>query len=138
MEKKRTVVESIKMFDDGEFDSNDRDVQINAGWYDWFCKDSSLASKTQKLYKKLKQIADSKKFDKNTTYVFFKNKCPMSGSLYDSFSICNIKTGDLLYWVTPSSGHNNLKGKAQVASKDSDYETVVSGSWKDVKDFFMK
>lgn len=137
--KKRTIAQSLELFEQGAFNSPDRATQIDAGWFDWFCKDTSLVNKTKKLYKKLKQIADSKKFDKNKTYVFFKNNCPMSGSLYDSFSICDIKTGEVLYWVTPSCGHNGIsKRKAEVASRESEFETCVSGTWKDVKDFFLK
>ena len=137
-EKQITLAEAVAKFDRGDFDSTDTSTQIDAGWFDWYCKDTSLPNKTKKLYTKIKQIADSPKFDKNKVYVFFKNNCPMSGSLYDSFSIVDIESKDVLFWVTPSNGHNCDKGKAQVASKESDFEEVVNGSWKDVKDFFMK
>ena len=93
----RTMCESIQMFNQGKFDSVDLDVQIEAGWVDWFCRDSSLRAKTKKLYQKIKQIADSKKFDKNKVYVSIKNNCPMNGTLYDSFSIVDIETDDVLF-----------------------------------------
>jgi len=133
----RTMCESIQMFNQGKFDSVDLDVQIEAGWVDWFCRDSSLRAKTKKLYQKIKQIADSKKFDKNKVYVSIKNNCPMNGTLYDSFSIVDIETDDVLFWITPSNGHKDLKGKAVVASRDDDYANVIEGSWKDVVKFFM-
>ena len=38
----------IDEFMEGNFDADDVKTQIKAGWYDWFCKDSSLASKTKK------------------------------------------------------------------------------------------
>ena len=134
----RTMCESIQMFNQGKFDSVDLDVQIEAGWVDWFCRDSSLRAKTKKLYQKIKQIADSKKFDKNKVYVLFKNNCPMNGTLYDSFSIVDIETDDVLFWITPSNGHEDLKGKAVVASRDDDFTSnVIEGSWKDVVKFFM-
>ena len=49
--------------------------------------------------------------DQEKTYVFFKNDCPMVGPLYDAFSICDIESGNVLYWVTPKSGHT---GKAEI------------------------
>jgi hypothetical protein len=38
----------------------------------------------------------------------------MSGPLYDSFSICDRESGDVLFWVTPKSGHS---GKAEIFSR---------------------
>lgn len=46
-------------WDAGEYKSPDVHTQIKAGWYDWFCKDSSLPRKTENLVKKLKRIVDS-------------------------------------------------------------------------------
>ena len=66
-------------------------------WYDWFCKDSALAGKTKKLGAKVCKIENSKRFNKETSYVFFKNNCPFVGALYDQFSICDIESGDVLY-----------------------------------------
>ena len=37
----------------------------------------------------------------------------MSGPLYDSFSICDRESGDVLFWVTGKSGHT---GKAEAFS----------------------
>lgn len=105
----RTMYESIQMFNAGKFNSPDRDTQIDAGWFDWFCKDESLFKKTNNLYKKIQTIAFSKKFDMNTVRIFFKNNCPMDGILYDSFSIVDIETDDVLFWITPSSGLEYLK-----------------------------
>lgn len=134
----RTMCESIQMFNAGKFNSPDRTTQIDAGWFDWFCRDESLFKKTNNLYKKIQTIAFSKKFDMNKVRIFFKNNCPMDGILYDSFSIVDIETDDVLFWITPSNGHKSLKGKAVVASRDNDLTSnVVEGSWKDVIKFFM-
>lgn len=108
-------------------------------WYDWFCKDSSLESRGEKLLDKLSRIAFSKKFDLTNTYVFFKNNCPMQGKLYDDFRICDLKSGAVLFTVTPSSGHKSDNGMAEVWGKENDFEKpLVQGTWKDVIKFFLE
>ena len=84
----------IKLFNEGAFESQDRRIQIEAGWYDWFCKDTTLKSKTYKLGSVVKQIIDGGKVDLDKSYVFFKNNCPLNGPLYDDFRICSLETGD--------------------------------------------
>lgn len=124
-------------FLNSEFITNDTGTQIDAGWYDWFCRDTSLAAKTQKLGKKVLQLMKSSKIDIEKNYVFFKNNCPMNGSLYDDFRICDMETGNVIYTITPSCGHNSNKGTAEVwGPENSFFEPLVSGSWKDVKTFF--
>lgn len=111
---------------------------VNSLWYDWFCKETSLYNKGVSLLKKLKQINKSKKFDSDRTYVFFKNCCPCDGSLYDRFSICDIETGEVLYCVTPKSGHTFMNGKGDVWGKENGFkEPLFEGSWKDIKNWFL-
>ena len=108
-------------------------------WYDWFCKDSSLPAKTEKLYKKILRILPSYKVDIDKTYVFFKNNCPMNGSLYDDFRICDIETEDVLFTVTPSNGHTRDKGQADVWGKENSFESpLIQGTWKEVVNFFKE
>lgn len=94
-----SLKEWIKAFNNGSFESADRKTQIEAGWYDWFCKDSSLKAKTYKLGGVVKQIKDGGKVDLANTYVFFKNNCPLNGPLYDDFRICDILTGNVQFTV---------------------------------------
>ncbi len=135
-----TIRQYIENFNNGDYDSPDIKVQCDAGWYDWFCKDSSLRNKTYSLTKKLLSIIDSPLFDIDKTYVFFKNNCPMSGSLYDDFRICDMESGDVLFTIIPSCGHNSKKGMAEVWGKkgNNDFGDIVSGTWKDVKNYFNK
>lgn len=126
----------IENYDAGKYDSRDTTTQIEAGWCDWFCRDSSLAAKTKKLASKVKQIAKSDKINQDTMYVFFKNNCPMYGSLYDDFRICDIETGNVIYTITPSSGHDSIKGMSSVYHVAGDGFVVDKATWKDVKEYF--
>lgn len=124
----------INRFNSGHFESGSRKVQIDAGWYDWFCRDTSLATKTATLGKKVKQLAGSTKLNLDTMYVFFKNNCPMVGGLYDDFRICDMETSEVIYTIIPRSGHS---GKAEVWGRENDYkEPLIKGSWRDIKSFF--
>ena len=121
----------------GEFNDPVVNIQIYAGWYDWFCLDTSLVNKTRSLGKKVLTLMASEKIDTENSYVFFKNCCPMNGSLYDQFSICDMENGDVVYCVVPSNGHTVNKGRAEVWGRENDFsEPLVAGKWKDVKTFF--
>ena len=106
------------------------------GFYDWFCKDSSLKNKAKTLVSRLQTILkNNKRFDTTKTYVFFKNNCPCVGGLYDDFRICDIKTGNVLYTITPRDPREG--GKASIWSAENDFfRPLLVGSWTDIKKFF--
>ena len=83
-----------------------------SGFYDWFCKDTSLEAKGKSLMAKVIKLIGSGRVNINAaeTYVFFANNCPVSGPLYDSFSIAD-KDGGVILWATAKSGHT---GKAEI------------------------
>ncbi len=60
----------IDEFMEGNFDVNDVKTQIKAGWYDWFCKDLSLANKTKKMGNIIKQVKRGGKVDLDNNYVW--------------------------------------------------------------------
>lgn len=88
-------------------------------FYDWFCKDSSLQNKAEKLFKATKRFCEKFNIDTDKYYVFFKNNCPMIGPLYDDFRICDAKTGKVIYNVIPKSGHS---GNAEIYSKEHGFQ----------------
>src|SRR5690554_7029292 len=49
MDTKITLRDWIQRFNNNEFEILDVKVQIDAGWYDWFCRDTSLKNKTKKM-----------------------------------------------------------------------------------------
>lgn len=137
---KMSVNTFVERFKKGEFDSCSRAVQCEAGWYDWFCRDSALQRKTAYLGKKVCDIATSKRFDPNKSYVFFKNNCPMVGKLYDQFSICDLATGDVLFCCQHlekgSHGCDHAHWEIYDAKKGFEM-AAVSGTWNAVKSYFL-
>lgn len=100
MKDRISIKEWIDKFLSGEFDkkdsfSEDIKTQIQAGWYDWFCKDSSLAAKTKKMGNIVRQIKSGGKVNLDNWYVWFKNNCPLNGPLYDDFRFAKLDTGDV-------------------------------------------
>lgn len=127
----------IENFDRGMYEAKDVNTQIEAGWYDWFCRDSSLWDKTNTLAPKVKRIAKSPKVNVDTMYVFFKNNCPFNGQLYDDFRICDLESGDVIFTIIPRSGHKSAKGRAEVWGRENDFEgPLFMGNWKQVKEWF--
>ena len=113
---------------------NIKDIDNEGLWYDWFCKESALRNRGITLLRKLKSIKNSKKFDKNNTYTFFKNNCPCFGPLYDDFRICDKETHDVIFTITP----RNTEGLAEVWGKENDFNgPLVEGTWKDIRAFFL-
>lgn len=117
MENNITLNEWLKKFNNNEFNDGSVEVQISAGWYDWFCSNSSLVNKTKKLGKIVNKISKLLSEDfKNTHYVWFKNNCPCYGDLYDDIRFSDLKTGNNDLVFIPKSGFDNSKNETQIAS----------------------
>lgn len=129
-----------------ETENNELENTYMDYWYDWFCKEESLKNKALVLGKKVKQISNSSKINLDNQYVFFKNNCPIGGNLYDDFRICDLETGDVIYTITPSSGHTAdkiavkkglKKGLSSIWGRENSFDgPLLEGSWNDVKKFF--
>lgn len=103
MRKNVTLREWIKNFNYGKYLDKDVAIQINAGWYDWFCSDTSLMNKTKKMGNIIKQLKEDGKVNLDETYVWFKNNCPLSGPLFDDFRIASLLSDEVLYTVQINS-----------------------------------
>jgi hypothetical protein len=124
----------IEQFDSNKFESEAVDTQIEAGWYDWFCSSSRLKSKTYKMAPMIVRLSKSDKINIDTTYVFFKNNCPLNGPLYDSFVFCDIATGDVIFDISPKCTHTN---KAELWGRSNAFDgAIISGTMKDIYKFF--
>ena len=123
---KTTLKQQLEAFEKGVFlDSQGNEDNTCYNFYDWFCKDQALKAKSERLFKATKRFVKKQNINTETTYVFFKNNCPVFGSLYDDFRICDVETGDVVWNVTPKSGHS---GKAEVWGRKNDFkEPIVTG-----------
>jgi len=115
-------------------------------FYDWFCRDTSLPRKAEVLTAKVRQLAASSKINQDTMYCWFKNNCPMVGTLYDDLRFADCETGDTLYTVIPAVGYEASKrelregkrtGLAEVWGRENNFDgPLVVGTWRDVRKFF--
>ena len=124
----------IENYNSGKYDSQNVKVQCEAGCYDWFCRDESLYGKTKRLAPKVKQLAKSSKVDVDNWYVWFKNNCPVFGSLYDDIRFADIKTGDVIYTIAFVKKYGQT---VELWGKENDFKhPLVIGDWEDIKEYF--
>jgi hypothetical protein len=121
--KSVSLTKQLEAFENGNIIDSEGRSNDCYNFYDWFCKDSSLERKSIKLMKQVKRWVKFRNTDTDKCYVFFKNNCPMNGPLYDDFRICDRETGDVIWSVTPKSGHS---GKAEVWGRQNDFKGPVA------------
>ena len=112
-------------FNNGEFDAPDLDTQCDAGWYDWFCKDTSLKNKTKKMGNIVKCVKDGGRINLDTSYVWFKNNCPCVGRLYDDFRFADLETGNVLYTICIDDDRSDFK--YEVWGRDNNFKGMIVG-----------
>lgn len=81
-----TIRKWIEKFDNGEFTGEsisryDIETQCKAGWFDWFCRDTSLKNKTKKIGNIIKDIKNDYILDH--FYTWFQNNDAFEYPLYD-------------------------------------------------------
>ena len=131
---KTTLKQQLEAFDQGKFIDSDGNENWCYNFYDWFCKDTSLKNKSEKLFKTVKRWVEKRNTDTDKVYVFFKNNCPMNGPLYDDFRICDIETGNVIYTVIPKSGHSGL---AEVWGRQNEFQSALIIG-KDMNEIFKR
>lgn len=131
------LVDFVKNYENGVYGPSIQD-QCNAGWFDWFCSDKSLAKRLEKMFPYVKAAAEGTVIkNPETKYVFFKNNCPVIGPKYDSFSICDLETGDPEFWVTLKSGHSGEAEIVDVSKNMANVLPVGHRTSRDVRKFFL-
>ena len=134
---KITLKQFIENWDNGVY-SNNIQSMISAGWFDWFCEDKSLYNRLKKIIGMIKAVNNSPAINSDEVQIFFKNNCPITGSLYDSFWITDIETGNVKYWVTGRIGYDNSNNEARIF-KSPDFENSLisnTATEEDVKNYF--
>lgn len=78
----------IGRYKNGDFNSSDFDIQIEAGWTDWTCHSRELPERLKKMAEIITNIRNEAILDNFT--IRFKNNCPADHQLYDDFRLESI------------------------------------------------
>lgn len=99
-------------------------------FYDWFCNEKSLKRKAENILPKaVSFIKNHPEINEETSYIFFKNNCPMNGSLYDDFRICD--TAGVIFTVTPKCGHASKINVSEIWGRENNFkQPLYSGTWE--------
>lgn len=134
---KTTLRQQLEAFDNGSVIDSSGLVGMHGcfNFYDWFCSDKALENKSIKLFKQVKTfIKHHPEINLDTHYVFFKNNCPMVGSLYDDFRIVDIESGNVLFTVTPSRviktgnrryAHSQRQTESEIWARSNDFKEPI-------------
>jgi len=120
---KATLKDQLLAFREGKHLDSDGKESLCHNFYDWFCKTTSLKAKADRLFRLTEKAARALNVDQEKHYVVFKNNCPMGGPLYDDLRICNIETGDVIWNLTPKSGHS---GKAELWGAKNEWKEPIA------------
>lgn len=132
-----SIGEFLPRFKNGDFNTEDAILRPEVGWRGFNCKTKSLINKTKILGTKLTQIAAStKKFDIEKTCAIFENLASVSGRSYETISICDIETGDVLYIIAPFEPKPGAPATVYDIVGSGNSDAVVSGLWIAVKKYF--
>ena len=77
----------------------DRNTMIYFGWCDWFCKDSELSTRLDKMYPVIKKATEILGIDVEMYNYYLKNVCIDDGNLYDRIGIIDIETDEQFFII---------------------------------------
>jgi len=106
-----------------------------SNFYDWFCSDKALKGRMLALVPKLRFLVKEGIIDGDTHYVWFKNNCPVSGSLYDDIRISRLDNDEEFRGgFCPASGHN-VENKCNVwtLGTNDEYKNREFKNWSEFK-----
>ena len=135
MEKNMTIREFMDRWNNGDFSGGSFREMVDAGWYDWFCSDSSLLNRTKKIVNILNGITNDWVLD--NFHVWFKNNCPASNHpLYDDVRFEPMdydKRDELFFCVTiddKRQDHKYCIFTARNGYRDEAFADNVRDVWK--------
>ena len=109
MREKMSIREWQSRYSKGQFNNPARQMQIRAGWHDWFCDENELERRTHILAEPLMRLKDSSKLLLDKSFVWFMNRSTAEGGLYDDVKISDLDTGKVLYSITHNEPYDDDK-----------------------------
>lgn len=99
MKNFKSIRDLINDFKNGKYNSDNVETQVSAVWFEWFCDDCDLFTKTYEFGSILCALNESSKINLDEWYVYFKNSCPLRGPLYDEIRFAVIETKEIIYII---------------------------------------